>query len=247
MVDIVLSVIVPTRNESDNIGPLLRELRRALAKLTCRYEIVFVDDSDDNDTRLTISEEAQSWPIVRLLARDMQDNLSGAIVDGIRAARGEFCIVMDCDLQHDPHAIPRMLKAYEDGADVVICSRYRPGGDDGGFGPIRRFMSTTARRAASVFLSKASLTTDATSGFFGVSKKRAERTGFTRIGWKPLLDILASDESFKVSEVAYRFGARLHGASKMSFEAQIEYLRHLLIIRDGFRIWRLLAPSPCGI
>ncbi len=101
-----ITIIVPTRNEAENIAPLLERLRKATQDL--RVEILFVDDSTD-DTPRRITNLAAKLPLeIQLIARppEKRNGLSGAVVEGLRAARGDWVCVMDADLQHPPETIP---------------------------------------------------------------------------------------------------------------------------------------------
>ena len=125
------TVIVPTFNERDNIAALVARVSTAVRGRD--VEILFVDDSTD-DTPAMIREVAASAELpVRVLHRDKPEGgLGGAVVEGIRSAAYDVCIVMDGDLQHPPELLPEMIDRYEDGdADVVIASRYIGGGDNG--------------------------------------------------------------------------------------------------------------------
>ena len=124
----LVSVVVPTRNEAGNIEPLWNRLQAALG--ITEFELCLVDDSDD-DTPERIRALQQRDPRVRCLARqgaERAGGLSTAVVAGLRMARGQFVCVMDADLQHRPEAIPALLAEAEGGADLVVASRYVPGG-----------------------------------------------------------------------------------------------------------------------
>ena len=119
-----VTVIVPTRNESPNVAPLVAQVAAALAGRSA--EILFVDDSDD-DTPAAIARVAETAPLpVRVLhrARDERSGgLGGAVVRGLELAAADVCIVMDGDLQHPPALLPRLLERYErGGVDVVSAS-----------------------------------------------------------------------------------------------------------------------------
>ena len=122
--EVELTVIVPTRNESANVAPLLDRLGRALAGRA--FAVLFVDDSTD-DTAAVIAHEAAGRPFpVAVLARpeERRNGLSGAVVEGMEAAGGLRLCVIDADLQHPPEIIPQLLdQANRTGADVVVASR----------------------------------------------------------------------------------------------------------------------------
>ena len=140
-----LSVLVPTRNEADNVAPLVERLERCLLDTGC--EVVFVDDSDD-DTPARVRRVAESAAVaVVLIARppgERDGGLGGAVIEGARAASGEWLCVMDGDLQHPPELVPVLLaRAEETGADLVLASRLAPGGSVGTLSRSRAALSRT--------------------------------------------------------------------------------------------------------
>ena len=138
---IMLSVVIPTFNESKNIRNLVAQIDVALKGVD--YEIVFVDDSKDN-TPDVIMEVAKEYPQVRMEHRKNGTGLATAVLDGFKLAKGEYMACMDADLQHPPIVLKYMYRAMESGADFCIPSRLIPGGDDGGLNWYRKFVSGTA-------------------------------------------------------------------------------------------------------
>ena len=168
-----ISLIVPTRNEAANIMPLLERCRRTLAGVPC--EVIFVDDSDDateatiRDARVAIIDPMfDVWSLHR--EPDLRDGgLGGAVVAGLKLARGRWVCVLDGDLQHPPEVIRMLMdKARDDDSDLVIASRYCAGGDGGGLSsPLRSVGSKFAGRIATTMFSRAlDGITDPMSGFF---------------------------------------------------------------------------------
>lgn len=141
-----VSVIVPTRNESANIAVLLDRL---IPCLKAGAEVIFVDDSDDDTP-----EVIDGYPVgldcrIRLIHRargQRAGGLSGAVVAGLRVARGTYVVVMDGDLQHPPYVVARLVAAAEEGADLVVASRFAEGGATGEFGWSRRGSRPTPQR-----------------------------------------------------------------------------------------------------
>ncbi|HKS70631.1 MAG TPA: glycosyltransferase, partial [Ktedonobacterales bacterium] len=162
----LLSLVVPTRNERDNVAPLARRVATALSAV--EYELIFVDDSDD-ETPAAIRRVMAADPCVRLLHREPRQRaggLSSAVVAGIRQARGAFVAVLDGDLQHPPELLPQLLAAGQD-SDVVVASRYVPGGGSGGLdGLTRQLVSRGSKLAAQALFARVRPCTDPMSGFF---------------------------------------------------------------------------------
>ena len=147
---ITLSVVVPSRNEADSVGALLTALEPALAAR--RAEVIFVDDSDD-DTPGRVAERSRIASVpVRLVHRapdQRNGGVGGAVVDGLRRARGSWVCVMDADLQHPPAVVPLLLQAAEAGGrDLVVATRFRDGSSDGGLGALRKLVSRGSAAAA---------------------------------------------------------------------------------------------------
>ena len=120
----LVSLIVPTRNEAQNIVPLLRRLAAALGETA--VEVLFVDDSTDNTPQVIVQAAPEFAFPVRVIARppERRNGLSGAVVEGFQAAHGTWLCVMDADLQHPPEVIPVLLaRAQEAQADLVLGSR----------------------------------------------------------------------------------------------------------------------------
>ncbi|MFI5370477.1 MAG: glycosyltransferase family 2 protein [Candidatus Eisenbacteria bacterium] len=119
-----LSVVIPIYNERDNLGPLLAELRAALAAVGRSHEIVLVDDgSVDGSAQVLIDEVAKDPHLVPVLF-ERNAGQSAALAVGIQRARGEVIVTLDADLQNDPADLSRVLAAL-DGADVVSGIRAR--------------------------------------------------------------------------------------------------------------------------
>lgn len=239
-----LSVVVPTRNERDN-APLVVE--RVLSSLPgVRVEICFVDDSDD-DTPEVIEGLASGRPdTVRLLHRtgaERAGGLSTAVIAGLRMARGTWVCVMDADLQHPPETIAGMLAAAEAGADLVVASRYVPGGSTGGLdGGVRRLVSRSATRLAHLLFGEARRSRDPLSGFFLCRRALVDGVEFRPVGFKILLELLVLLPEIRVEDVPMVFAERAHGTSKASIGQGLQYLRHLrslvFDVRGSARAWK---------
>jgi len=221
-----LSIVLPTYNEADNIRPLCARLERALAALS--HEIIFVDESTDG-TAQQIAELARDNPRIRLVHRVERRGLAAAVVDGVEAARGEVICVLDADLQHPPEIVPTLVEALDGtGADLVVASRYVPGGSYAGLTPLRRLMSLAGSGMARGLLRRARVVTDPLSGFFAFRRRVTEGVRLRPLGFKILLEVLVRGHVTKVVEVPYSFELRGRGESKLTMRQNTQYLRHLL-------------------
>jgi dolichol-phosphate mannosyltransferase len=229
---LALSVIVPSRNERENVGRLLERLAGALEGRS--YQVIFVDDSDDGTDDLLAALAAESYPDLQLLHRPPDsrfDGLSGAIFEGIAVARGEYLAVLDADLQHPPELLYDMLEDAEaSGADVVIASRYVAGGTSEGLdGWSRRFISkASALVCRLLFHERLWRVSDPCSGFFIVRRRILDGVRLRPIGFKILLEILMRARWNAVHETPYRFGERGGGSSKATPRQGQLFAKHLL-------------------
>jgi dolichol-phosphate mannosyltransferase len=239
----VLSVVVPSRNEEANVGPLLARLGAALAGID--HEVLFVDDSDDETPR-ALADAASRDPRVDLVHREgtaREGGLSTAVVCGIHQTRGEFVCVMDADLQHPPENIPAMLAAARAGADVVVASRYTGGGSHRGLdGTARRLVSRAAGGLARALFSEARASTDPLSGFFLCRRRVIDGIEFRPVGFKILLEMLVCVPGLRVRDVPLDFAARTHGASKASTRQGLLFLGHIrslvFEVQGSARSWK---------
>lgn len=225
-----ISLVIPALNEAPNFPPLLEQINAALAGRD--YEVIIVDDNSRDNTREVCAELAKTYPL-RLLVREKPTNgLSGAVLHGIAAARGEYLLVMDADLQHPPAKIPELLAALErKEGDFVMGSRYVPGGSTGEkWGLFRQLNSRVATLLARPF---AGNTTDPMSGFFALKRSTYERAQrLTPLGYKIALELMCKARVQNVREVPIHFAERTRGESKLTLTQQFRYLEHLSRLYD---------------
>jgi dolichol-phosphate mannosyltransferase len=231
---LVLSLVIPTRNEVDNIDPLVERIEQVMPETA--MEIIFVDDSDDGTPDAVRRVSASSSRPITLLHRragERDGGLGGAVVAGMRLARAPWVCVMDADLQHPPDVIESMAaKAFDRRSDIVVASRFRDEGSVGSFGRMRRGASRVSTAAAGVFFRGAlNGVTDPMSGFFMVRRKALDLDSLHPQGFKILLEVLVRTPSLRVAEVGFTFGERHAGDSKASVREGLNYLTQLWRLR----------------
>lgn len=250
---VLLSVVVPTRNEAGNVGPLVDRLLGVLDGVDA--ELCFVDDSDDDTPALLERLMAERAGRVRCMFRtgpDRAGGLSTAVVAGLRMAAGRYVCVMDADLQHPPETIRDMLAEAQRGADLVVASRYVAGGSVGGLdGWTRRAVSRGATRLARLLFSEARQTADPLSGFFLCRRALLDGIEFRPVGFKILLELLVCVPGIEVRDVPLRFQRREAGDSKASMKQGLLYLRHLrslfFDVRGSARTWKFALVGLSGM
>ena len=223
-----LSIVVPTFNESGNIKELYERLADALTGIS--FELIFVDDSEDNTPKV-IEKLKEEHSNVVLLHRESEKGLATAVLKGFSLAQGRYIAVMDADLQHPPEILRSMYAAVENGADFCIPSRFIPGGNDGGLNAWRKFVSSTARRIGKFMLKSLKNISDPTSGLFMFKREAIENADLQPIGWKIMVEVLAMADYNTVYEIPYTFRQRTAGESKLDSKVTVEYIKQLFGLR----------------
>ena len=245
-----ITVIVPTRNERDNVAPLVDEVALATADLRSegrRVEVLFVDDSDD-DTAEVVRSVSLTSPldvvVIHRIGAQRWGGLGGAVVDGFAAATGELAVVIDGDLQHPPSIVPQLVRAIDAGAsanggasvgrvELVAASRRIPGGSDGtGLSPVRRRLSmAVAAVVRLLFPRRVRRVADPLSGCFAVALGSLDLGRLQPDGFKILVEVLATHPELQVAESPYVFQGRHEGVSKATWRQGVTLLGHLADLR----------------
>jgi dolichol-phosphate mannosyltransferase len=213
-----VSIIVPTLNEEENIGPLVSQI---IACAVPFREILFVDDNSTDATRDRIRALAGRHP-TRLIEQDgAKPGLAAAIMSGARAAQKEVLLVMDADLSHPPERIKDLLAPLFDGtADLVIGSRYIKGGSTPGWPMWRRILS----RAGAALAYPLTGVHDSMCGFFAISRSRLLELAPQTSGFKIVFEaIVRAGGTLRIREMPITFRDRAHGKSKMSFNIAVRF------------------------
>ncbi len=251
----LLMVVIPTRNEADNIARLVRELRAGLSGV--EYRLVFVDDSTD-ETPEKVKELSERHGGIDLIHREKPEReggLSTAVTTGMDVVAGKsvYTCVMDADLQHPPEKVREMLDAaQESDADVVVASRYAESGSYTGFSSLpRQAVSAGSKYLAQIVFKEARKTTDPMTGFFLVKNEAISGLQFRPTGFKVLLEILVCASGLKVVEVPFEFRARNAGVSKANVHQGLEYLTHILnlfwYVPSAGRFWKFALVGASGV
>jgi dolichol-phosphate mannosyltransferase len=228
---LAFSIVVPTRNEAPNIPVLVGRLKRSLDALSGGWELIFVDDSDDN-TPEVVRDLARSDARVRLLHRARgarPGGLGGAVQEGFALARGHVIAVMDADLQHPPEVLPALLAPAVSGeAELVAASRYCEDGGTGGLdGPWRRFVSWSCRWLARRLVPASKPLEDPLSGLFALRRSVIEGAPLRPDGYKILLEVAARGNWRTAANVPYTFAERYAGNSNAGLREGLIFFRHL--------------------
>ena len=208
---------LPTYDERENLEPMLRALAEVLGP---DDRVLVIDDNSPDGTGELADRLAAELAFVDVLHREQKDGLGRAYVAGFRVAleRGAALVLeMDCDFSHDPADVPRLIAAAAD-ADLVLGSRYVPGGGVRDWGLVRRLIS----RAASLYTRLLLMPVrDATGGFKCFRREVLERLDLDAITSRGYMFQIETTFrvrrlGFRVVEIPITFADREVGGSKMS-------------------------------
>ncbi len=234
---IKLSLIVPTYNESRNIGRILEVLSHLLDQaLPHEYELIVVDDDSPDQTWLVAQTLMSDYPCLRVMRRQGERGLSTAIIRGWQAAKGEVLGVIDGDLQHPPDIVLKLLAEINQGADLSVASRHIENGGVSDWSLGRRLLSRGAQILGLIALPRIiSQVSDPMSGYFMVRRSAIANKFLNPVGYKILIEVLGRGDITRIAEVGYIFNERQTGESKVSWKQYIDYIHHLLRLRFSTR------------
>jgi len=210
-----VSIIIPTRNESGNIANLLDAIYWVLND-KYSYQVIVVDDSDDNTAEIARSMDA-------IVVRGQRKGLGQAILDGLHYAQGDILVVMDADLSHSPDTLPSIINPLFHGYDMTIGSRYVKGGKTEGWELSRRIIS----RCACLLATPITLVKDATSGYFAIRREIIKDVKLEPSSWKIMLEVLLKAKPTRICEVPITFKVREVGKSKFNRKQMVAYIKHI--------------------
>ncbi len=212
-----LLVVLPTYNEVLNVETMLRSLRRVVPDA----HILVVDDASPDGTAAAAERCADELGQISVLRRARKGGLGGAYRDGFTwGIKHDFdaFVEIDCDFSHDPAALPLLLTAAQS-HEVVIGSRYVPGGRIPQWKLSRRLLSRGGNQYASIMLGLG--VADSTAGYRGYSRSALEKIGYERVradgyGFQIEMTYRARRGGASIVEVPISFSDRERGESKMS-------------------------------
>jgi dolichol-phosphate mannosyltransferase len=232
-------VCVPTYDEKENLEAMVAALAAMRGVAPIDGDVLVIDDSSPDGTGEIADRLAAEHPWLHVLHRERKEGLGRAYLAGFRWALDHdyaYVLEMDCDFSHDPAAIPSLLAAAIGGADVVLGSRYVPGGGVSDWGISRRIISAGGCLYARTILGVR--VRDLTGGFKCFRRAVLERTPLDDVdaqGYMFQIEMTyrAIREGFRVVEVPITFADRRLGGSKMSRRIVLEAVRRVPELRIG--------------
>jgi dolichol-phosphate mannosyltransferase len=220
-------LILPTYNEAENIEAIVRAALARLAETGMAYTVLIVDDNSPDGTGRIADRLAEELDEVRVLHRAGKQGLGRAYLAGFALALeagAELLIEMDSDFSHDPADLPRLIAA-AGAADLVLGSRYVPGGGVLNWGLVRRALSWGGSAYARILLGVP--VRDLTGGFKCFNARVLEALDLSQVhadgyGFQIELTYCAIRAGFTVAEVPILFRERRIGQSKMTARIALE-------------------------
>ncbi len=228
-------LVLPTYEEASNVERMVDQAR---AKLPADAQILIVDDNSPDGTGRIAARLAEEESAVHFMHRSVKEGLGPAYIAGFRRALAEgagLVVEMDADFSHEPAYLPRLLDAAER-ADVVIGSRYVPGGGVSDWGPLRRAVSRGGSTYARLVLGLG--VHDLTGGFKCFRREVLEAIELEAVrsrgyAFQVEMTYRAIELGFEVVEVPIVFRDRQAGSSKMSRSIVLEAIWRVPLLRFG--------------
>jgi dolichol-phosphate mannosyltransferase len=220
-----LSIVVPVYNEEENLPLLLPEIREVLDPLGLGYEVIFVDDGSQDRSAEIVREFRERDPRVRLIRLKANAGETAATDAGFRSVRGRYVVVMDADLQNDPHDIPAMLARLEQWDAVTGWRVNRAAGDSW----VRRLSSRIANGVRNALSQETIQDSGCT---FRAFRRECLRDLVLYRGFHRFVPTLLKIRGFRVLEVPVnhrprRFGKSKYGIGNRALRAFVD----LLVVR----------------
>ena len=228
------TICLPTYNETENLEAMIRALAEVLRD---GDRVLVIDDASPDGTGELADRLAAELPFVSVLHRPHKEGLGPAYLAGFARALAdgaELVLEMDCDFSHEPAAVPSLIAAAEGGADLVLGSRYIPGGSIPNWGLVRRAISSAGNIYARVILG--SPIHDLTGGFKCFRRTVLEMVDLAAIQSKGYAFQIETTyrvvrAGFRVVEVPITFVDRTRGTSKMSRAVVLEAVHKVPLLR----------------
>ena len=242
------SLIIPTLNEGDTIGPLIAAVGDACRARGLAPEIL-VADGGSNDGTVEVVEAYAAEPGVRLVRAQTRRGLAGDVLTAAAVASCEVVAVMDADFSHPPESLPDLVEPLLAGdCDMSVGSRYCAGGRISDWPWTRRVLSRLGTWAALPLVS----VNDPLSGFFAVRREHLLRLGGQVHGFKLALEVLArSGDALRVHEIPIRFQDRRAGHSKLGLRESLRTFEQVAALAGSSaspsNVWRFVLVGFVGL
>ncbi len=215
----MISVVIPTYNEKENLAQLTSELINALNSCREKYELIFIDDHSTDGSFEYLHDLKKHMSVIQVYSKQGQQGKTYSLIEGFHHARGNKIVMIDADLQYPPQYIPKMIAKLSK-YDIVVGNRIKTGN---GFS-VRRILSAIYKFAFGKIL--LGLPYDVQSGLKAFKKQVLHNLNISPSRWAIDFEFLfkAQRIGWKIGQIDVPFLARINGNSNIS------------ILRDGWEL-----------
>lgn len=233
------SIVIPAHNEEGNIEKFMLRVMDTIKKNTLSAEVIAVDDVSSDKTGILLDRLSDTYNMLRIIHRNSNNGPGNAERAGFAVSKGTWIITLDSDLSHRPEEIPNFIKKAKAGYDMVIGSRFVPGGNMDG--PVfRLFLSQSCAMAAKLIMGYP--LHDASSGY-RIMRASALQTLNLQSPWFEIhteIPVKFFLHGYKISEIPIRYERRGEGQSKLTiFQSVPKYVSIMLTER-----WKKMTGHP---
>lgn len=219
----MISVVIPTYNEKDNIGILIDNIEAVFKKNKLSGEIIIVDDNSPDGTGDVINNRNKKYENVRLITRN-ERGVGTAHYLGYKKSNGDLVIAMDSDLSHDPEQIPEFIKKIGEGYDIVIGSRHIKGSryEKVARKTFLKYLTSRIGNILSTTISGVKIH-DFTNGYRAIRKEVINQSSYPDSNGNAFLMefiVKAHKRGFRITEIPTTFKDRVAGKSKLKLGRQ---------------------------
>ena len=233
-VEMLVAILIPTINERENIEQLIPRTLNLLADKHLNGHLFVIDDESPDGTADTVEKLDDGRGLVHVMRRQGKRGLGSAYKDGFQfiLEKGyDGAVEMDADLSHDPAYLPEFFTALAEGYDLIIGSRYIPGGSIPEWTRYRRFMSRSMNTSVRLLLGLK--TKDCTSGYRAYSANALRTIDLTKVqsdgyAFQVEMTLQCQQAGLRIREVPIAFVDRRRGESKLSSKEQWRFLKAIL-------------------
>lgn len=211
----LLSIIIPAYNEEQNIALAVARLSEVLETADIPHELIFVDDGSKDRTYSCICEQSREHPSVRGVSFSRNFGKEAAIFAGLAEARGDACVVTDCDMQFPPEVIPQMWDLWKQGYQIVEGKKSSRGREKKGHGLCARLFYRLIGKAVGIDMNS--------SSDFKLLDRRAIDVMNTLSEKDTFFRALSFWTGFRTATVEFEVVERVNGQSKWSISGLFRY------------------------
>ena len=240
-----VSIIIPTKNESECIGETLRAVSGQLRRDRLSYEILVVDDASDDGTQAIVEKFYSHDKGIRLIRHPPPHAFGYSLRDGVKAAKGKMLVVMMADLSDDPKYLKQMWRKMNEGHDVVSGSRFLRGSSMSSYSAAKLLSNRLFNLAVQVFLLSPGVS-DSSNNFKAFRASAAKKVPIVSAGFEAGAELFLRMliAGAKTTEIPVSWADRTGGAAKFRLKGAV--LKYFGLFVRMFTLKYLQSPTATG-